>query len=191
MTEAAKTHPLAKPALEIAPLAAFFIAYRFAGGGEQGLIPATVALMIATSIAVAGYYWLFRKAPVMPLVTLVVVLIFGGLTLWFHDTTFIKMKPTIVNGLFAGALLGGLAFGKSLIRIVLGEAISLSDEGWRRITWVWAAFFVLMAVVNEVVWRNFSADVWANFKTYGSPVIAIIFSIAMTPLLSKYQTTDE
>jgi intracellular septation protein len=122
----------------------------------------------------------------MPLVTGVVVLVFGGLTLYFQDATFIKMKPTIVNILFGGVLLGGLAFGQSLLKYVFGEVYHLKPAGWLALTWRWGVFFLVLAALNEVVWRNFSDDFWVAFKVWGIMPLTVVFSMLQVPLLTKY-----
>ena len=110
---------------------------------------------------------LTRRLPIMPFVTGIVVLVFGGLTLWLHDETFIKMKPTIVNALFGGALLGGLVFGKSLLGYVFDSVFRLTDEGWRKLTFRWGVFLLVLAVLNEIVWRSVPTDTWVTFKVFG------------------------
>jgi intracellular septation protein len=124
----------------------------------------------------------------MPLVTAVVVLIFGGLTLILHDDTFIKLKPTIIYVLFGGALIVGLAMGKPLLGIVFDSVFDLTEEGWRKLTWRWALFFFVLAILNEIVWRNFSTDVWVSFKLFGVVPLTFLFGAAQLPLLTKYAT---
>jgi intracellular septation protein len=127
----------------------------------------------------------------MPLVTGAFVMVFGGLTLLLQDETFIQMKPTIINLMFAAALTGGLYFGRSLIKIVIGDVIKLQDEGWKKLTARWIIFFILLAVLNEVVWRNFSWDSWVAFKTFGIMPLTMIFMMAQIGLLQKYQIEDD
>jgi intracellular septation protein len=122
----------------------------------------------------------------MPLVSAVVVFAFGGLTLYLQDETFIKLKPTIIYVLFAAVLFGGLFFGHSLLAMVLDSVFHLDDEGWRKLTLRWALFFVAMAVVNELVWRNFSTDAWVTFKTFGFLPLTVLFAVAQTPLLMRH-----
>ncbi|MCK0197533.1 septation protein A [Ancylobacter sp. 6x-1] len=174
-------HPLVKFALEMGPLVVFFVA-----NGKAGIYAATGAFMVATFVALALMWILARKIAVMPLVSAAVVLVFGTLTLWLQDDHFIKMKPTIVNGLFAVALLGGLAFGRPLMTYVLGDVFQLKAEGWRRLTIRWGVFFLVMAVLNEVVWRSVSTDAWVAFKTFGYLPLTFIFALAQAPLLTRY-----
>jgi intracellular septation protein len=127
----------------------------------------------------------------MPFVTGVVVVIFGGLTLWLKDETFIKMKPTIVNALFGGALLGGLLFGRSLLGYVFDAVFKLTEEGWRKLTFRWGIFFFVLALLNEVVWRNFSTNMWVNFKVFGIMPITFIFALTQLPLINRYALPEE
>jgi intracellular septation protein len=175
-------NPLLKLAIEAGPLAVFFIA-----NARGGIFVATAAFMIAIAAALAASWWLERKLPTLPLVTGVFVLVFGGLTLWLQDELFIKLKPTIVNGLFALILFGGLAFGRPFLKPLLGAALELTDEGWRKLTWRWAWFFVALAVANEVVWRMFTTDAWVNFKVFGILPLTIAFSLAQLPLINRYR----
>jgi intracellular septation protein len=124
--------------------------------------------------------------PVMPLVSGVVVLVFGGLTLWLQDELFIKLKPTIVNTIFAAVLFGGLFFQKSLLRYLFGDVFSLTEEGWRKLTFRWACFFVLLAVLNEFAWRLLSTDSWVAFKVFGIMPITMVFAIAQVGLLQRH-----
>ena len=131
--------------------------------------------------------WLiFKRVAVMPLVTGVVVLIFGGLTLWLQDDTFIKLKPTIVNTLFGAILLGGLAFGRSLLGYVFDSVFHLDDEGWRKLTFRWAIFFLFLAILNEIIWRNFSTDFWVSFKVFGIMPITLAFTLSQMPMIMRH-----
>jgi intracellular septation protein len=174
-------NPLVKLALEFAPLALFFIA-----NARLGIFAATGIFMAATLIALAISYALTRSLPIMLLVSAVVVLVFGGLTLALHDDLFIKMKPTIVNSLFGAALLGGLALGKPLLPLVLDQVLTLTPAGWRKLTWRWAIFFFVLAALNEFMWRNFSTDTWVNFKVFGTMPLTLIFALAQTPLILRH-----
>ncbi|MBM3600052.1 MAG: septation protein A [Alphaproteobacteria bacterium] len=167
--------------IDFGPLLAFFVAYTL-----HGIMAATAAVMAVGVAALAAGWILERRVPPMPLVTTGLLLVFGGLTLWLADETFIKMKPTIVNLLFAGVLFGGLVFDRILLRHVLGAAFDLTDEGWRVLTWRWAWFFVSMAALNEVVWRTQSTDLWVKFKVFGLLGLTVLFSFAQMPLLRRH-----
>jgi intracellular septation protein len=175
-----------KMGLELGPLVVFFIA-----NARADIFAATAWFMGAMVISLALTWLILKKIAVMPLVTGVVVLVFGGLTLWLQDDTFIKMKPTITNSLFALVLLGGLAFGHSLLKYVFGDVYKLQPEGWRKLTLNWGVFFVVLAIVNEVLWRNFSTDVWVAFKVWGVMPLTVLFSISQISLLTKYAPPSE
>lgn len=190
---------LIKLALELGPLVVFFIVNT---RGEDMLaawplltqwfdptkpiIFATAVFMVAMAISLALSWLLLRRVAVMPLVTGFMVLIFGGLTLFFQDPTFIKMKPTIVNTLFGVTLLGGLAFGQSLLRYVFGDVYKLEPKGWHILTLRWGLFFLFLAVINEVVWRTQSDDFWVAFKVWATMPITIAFAALQLPVLKTY-----
>jgi intracellular septation protein len=189
-------NPLLKLVLELGPLMVFFFANargewlieRFPALSNIGepIFIATALFMAATAVALAASWILVRSLPIMPLISGIVVLIFGALTLWLHNETFIKMKPTIVNALFGVILLGGLYFGKSLLGYVFDSAFKLNAEGWRKLTMRWGIFFIFLAVLNEVVWRSFSTDFWVAFKVWGTMPITLLFTFAQMPLVMKY-----
>jgi intracellular septation protein len=181
-TEPALKDQLLKLAVEVGPLVVFFVVNARAGifWGTGVFMGATVVSLIASRI-------LFGRIPVMPLVTGVCVMVFGGLTLWLQDDHFIKIKPTIVNALFAGALFIGLLVGQSLLRVIFGEVFRLTDEGWRKLTLRWAFFFIFLAVLNEVVWRSFSTDTWVSFKVFGVMPLTMAFAVAQVGLLRQYE----
>ena len=180
-TQDSGTQQFLKFLVELGPLVVFFTMNARAGifWGTGCFIAATVASLIASRI-------LFGRVPVMPLVSGVVVLVFGGLTLWLQDELFIKLKPTIVNTIFASVLFGGLFFGKSLLRYLFGDVFSLTEEGWRKLTFRWACFFVLLAVLNEFAWRLLSTDSWVAFKVFGIMPITMAFAIAQVGLLQRH-----
>lgn len=175
-----------KLVLEVGPLVVFFIA-----NARADIFVATAWFMGAMSISLVLTWLILKKIAIMPLVTGAVVLVFGGLTLWLQDDTFIKIKPTITNTLFATVLLGGLVFGHSLLRYVFGDVYKLREEGWSKLTLNWGLFFVVLAVLNEVLWRNFSTDVWVAFKVWGVMPTTVIFSISQISLLTKYAPEAE
>jgi intracellular septation protein len=186
-----------KMALELGPLVVFFIVNT---KGEDilaafpalnqyfssAIIFATAVFMVAMLLSLGLTWLLLKKIAVMPLVTGVVVVIFGGLTLYFQDSTFIKMKPTITNTLFGGTLLGGLIFGQSLLRYVFGDVYKLQPEGWTKLTLRWGVFFIFLAILNEVVWRTQSDAFWVAFKVWATMPITIVFAALQLPLLTKY-----
>ncbi|MFC5760902.1 MULTISPECIES: septation protein A [unclassified Rhizobium] len=194
-------HPLLKLALELGPLLVFFFANlrgewlvaRFPALAELGgpLFVATGLFMAATIVSLLVSKIVLGHLPIMPFVSGIVVLIFGSLSIWLQNETFIKMKPTIVNALFGFALLGGLAFGKSLLGYVFNAAFQLDAEGWRKLTIRWGIFFLFLAVLNEVVWRNFSDNFWIAFKVWGTMPITIIFTMAQMPLVLKHSIPTE
>lgn len=178
--------PWLKPLVEYGPLAAFFIAY-----WRADLTTATIALMAATAVALALSLFIVRKLPLMPLITALVVGLFGGLTLWLHDDTFIKMKPTIVQAVIGAILLGGLLTGRALLKPVLGAAWAMDEIGWRKLTFRFGLFFFAMAALNEIVWRTQSTDLWVNFKVFGIMGLTLVFALTQTPLLTRHKLPDE
>ena len=194
-------NPLLKLVLELGPLMVFFFANargawlveKFPVLAEFGgpIFVATGLFMAATAIALIASWLLMRTLPIMPMVSGVVVFIFGALTLYLQDDIFIKMKPTIVNTLFGGVLLGGLYFGRSLLGYVFDSAFKLDAEGWRKLTFRWGLFFLFLAIVNEVVWRNFSTDAWVTFKVWGIMPITLLFTLSQMPLILRHSLDDK
>jgi len=175
----------ARPAL-FAPLLAPLLPDALLTGERAGIFVATAVFIPAVLVALAVSYALTRHLPVMPVITAILVVVFGGLTLLLQDETFIKLKPTIIYVLFGAALLGGLLFGKSLLGMVFDSVFNLTDEGWRKLTLRWGVFFFALAVLNEIVWRNFSTDTWVNLKVFGFLPLTLVFAMAQYPLLQKY-----
>ena len=171
--------------IDIGPLAVFFIFYT-----RSDLKTAILPFMIATTIAVLFSYIIEKKIPIMPTVGAVIILIFGGLTIYFDNETFFKMKPTIINLLFAGILYGGIILNKSLLRYLLGAALKLQDEGWDILTKRWIGFFIALAILNEIVWRTQTTDIWVNFKVFGILPITFIFTLTQFSTIKKYQVED-
>jgi intracellular septation protein len=173
--------PGLKLLLDVGPLALFFIV-----NGKWGIFAATGAFMVAVLIAIAVSYSLTRHLPLMTIVSGVVVLVFGGATLLFQNETFIKLKPTIIYLLFAAILFGGLLAGKSLLALVFDSVFDLNEEGWRKLTVRWAAFFALLAALNEIVWRTQTTDVWVNFKVFAVLPLTFAFAALQYPLLARH-----
>ena len=179
-------NPMLKFALELGPLALFFIVY-----SRVGIFAATGILMASVLVTLAVSYAMLRRFPIMPLITAVIVLIFGSLTLILHDETLIKIKPTALYILFGAALFVGLWLNKPLLKILFDGALHVTDEGWRKLTWRWAFFFLALAVLNEIVWRTQTTDLWVKFKTFGFLPLTLLFALAQAPLIMKYETKDE
>lgn len=199
-TKEEKQKPGLKMALELGPLLVFFfgnlrgewLVGKFPALSAIGgpLLIATALFMVATVISLVISKIVFKHLPVMPFVSGVVVMVFGGLSIWLQDETFIKMKPTIVNTLFGVVLLGGLVFGKSLLGYVFNAAFNLDAEGWKKLTLRWGIFFLFLAILNEVVWRNFSDEAWVNFKVWGTMPITILFTLSQMPLIMRHTVQD-
>ena len=172
--------------IDIGPLAVFFIYYKISGD----LIEAILPLMIATVFSVLISYILEKKIPIMPTLGAGIVVIFGGLTIIFDNKIFIFMKPTIINIMFAAILYGGIILKKPLLKYLLGSALKLEEEGWTILTQRWTAFFIALAVLNEIVWRTMSEEFWVSFKVFGILPITFIFTMTQFPLIKKYQVED-
>jgi intracellular septation protein len=178
----AAPNPMLKLLIEVGPLVAFFAAY-----GRAGIYWATGILMVATVVALLASWRLLGKVSAVPVVTAVLVVIFGGLTFALDDPRFIKMKPTMINVVFAIVLVVGVAMGKSPLKLMLGEAFSLTAEGWKVLSYRWAGFFLVLAVANEVVWRNFSESAWVNFKVFGILPLTFLFAMAQIGVIRRYE----
>ncbi len=178
--------PWLRPAVEYGPLIFFFIGYV-----KYGLMAATGALMAASVVAIAVSYIVERRVPIVTVVTAVVVMIFGGLTLYFDDERFIKLKPTIVQGLFSAVLIGGLIVDRPLLKPLLKGAWQLTDQGWRTLTLRFGIFFAVMAVINEIVWRTQTTDFWVNYKIFGAIVLTLAFTASQARLIMRSQLDPE
>jgi len=201
-----KHHPMLKLVLELGPLLVFFfgnlrgdwLAQQFPALSALGgpLFVATGLFMAATVLSLVVSKVMLGHLPLMPFVSGIVVLVFGALGIYLQNETFIKMKPTIVNALFGVVLLGGLGFGKSLLGYVFNAAFQLDSEGWRKLTLRWGLFFLVLAVLNEVVWRfsnwyylpdvKAADNLWVNFKVWGTMPITILFTLSQMPLIMKH-----
>ncbi len=188
-------HPLLKLALEVGPIGVFFLAYRLAPGVEglpaaerqlQQILFATAVFVPIILASLALSWALTRHLPRMAVITAVVVTVFGGLTLILRDDTFVKMKPTILYGLFAGILGYGLLRGRSYLKYLMDEIIPMRDEGWMKFTRRFVVFYLALAVLNEIVWRGFGTDAWVDFRTFVLPIANIGFVLAQAPLFSRY-----
>ncbi|MAF67236.1 MAG: septation protein A [Planctomycetes bacterium] len=178
--------PAAKILIEMGPLLVFFIT-----NARMDIFAATAAFMAAIVLSLAASWVLERRLPTMPLVTAAFVLVFGTLTLVLADDLFIKLKPTVVNLLFATILFAGLARKRSLLRPLLESSIKLDAEGWRVLTLRWACFFVLLALLNEAVWRNATTDTWVSFKVFGILPLTIVFTLTQIPLIQRHELPPE
>jgi len=178
--------PGVKILVEMGPLVAFFI-----GNWKWGIFWGTGIFMAATAVALAVSWTLTRKIAMMPLIAAGFVVVFGALTLWLHSDLFIKVKVTLINGLFGAILLVGLAFGRNYLKLVMGEAMKLSEGAWRTLAIRWGFFFFALAVLNEIVWRSVSTDMWVNFKVFGLLPLTLLFALANAPYMARHMIEDE
>ncbi|PHS77052.1 MAG: septation protein A [Rhodospirillaceae bacterium] len=172
--------------LEAGPLVVFFIV-----NAKMGIFTATAVFMVVTILSLGYSYFKLKRLPTLPLIGGAFIMVFGGLTIVLEDDTFIKLKPTIVNTLFSAALFTGLAIKKNFLKTALESAMSLDDEGWRILAWRWAFFFLLLAVMNEIVWRTQTTDMWVNFKVFGVMPLTLVFSLTQVPLIMRHGLDDE
>ncbi len=184
MTEKKQLNPFVKLALDIGPLVLFFVV-----NAKVGIFAATTAFMAAVVVALIVSYVMIRRFPVMTVVSAIIVLVFGGLTIYLHDDTFIKIKPTLIYLLFAVVLAGGLMLKKPLLSVVFDSVFHLTDEGWRLLTIRWSAFFFVMAILNEIVWRTQTTDFWVSFKLFGFVPLTFVFALAQLPLMKKHDAS--
>ena len=154
------------------------------------IIDAIIPLIIATAIAIIISYIVEKKIPLMPTIGGFIILIFGGLSLYFENKIFFYMKPTIINILFAGTLIIGNYLNKPLLKYLMGSAINLTDKGWFELSKKWIMFFLFLAILNEIIWRFFSENIWVNFKVFGIITITFIFSLYLFPIIKKYQKSN-
>jgi intracellular septation protein len=181
MADKKQLNPILKLVLDIGPLVLFF-----AANSKFGIFAATGSFMVAVLIALTVSYVMTRHIAIMPVVTAVIVLVFGGMTLVLHDEQFIKLKPTIIYVLFGGTLLAGLALDKPFLSILFDQMFHLSEEGWRKLTWRWVLFFFALAIANEIVWRTQTTDFWVSFKLFGVVPLTFLFGALQMPLINKY-----
>ena len=193
-----KQNPVVKALLEFGPIVVFFVAYKYAPlpdlfEGDESLeriIFATKAFIPTILATVLIGYFQTQTFAKMPLFTAAIVLIFGGLTIWLRDETFIKMKPTIIYLVFASLLGIGLLRGRSYLKSLMAVALPMEDEGWMILTKRFALFFIILAIANEYIWRSFNTDIWVNFKTFGLPISTFIFFFSQARLIQHYRTED-
>ena len=196
--EQRKINPLLKFILELGPLILFFVIYVrikddvffIAGQEYEGFIIATAIFIPLILFTTAVLWFLTGKLSKMQLLTAILVVFFGGLGIWFNDERFFKMKPTIINFIFAGILYGGLILKKPLLKYLLGAALKLNDDGWKILTQRWVGFFVALAILNEIIWRTQSTDIWVNFKVFGILPITFLFTLSQFSLIKKYQIEE-
>lgn len=175
-----------KALIDFIPLIAFFATYKL-----FGIILATGVLMVVTTLTALIVYIKDKKVPATMLFTAILVGVFGGLTIYTENATFIKLKPTLINFLFAGILLIGLWRKKLWLKALMGSALEMPDHVWRRFTINWICLFITMAMVNEVIWRNFDENFWVNFKVFGSSAITFAFILAHIPFLNRHIISSE
>lgn len=175
-----------KLALDLGPLLVFFLAYRYAG-----LLAATAMLIAFTLLSLVITYAKERRIAIMPLVSAIAVTIFGGMTLLLHDEHFIKIKPTIVNCIFAGLLLAGVYCKRPMLKYLLADALTITEEGWLKLSRNWGGFFLFLALLNEMIWRNFSTDFWVSFKVFGMFTCTLFFTASQIPLIKKYWVEEK
>jgi intracellular septation protein len=174
--------PLTRLALDLGPLILFFGAFEF-----FGIYVATAVFMAAILVSLGLGYLHEKRISPMPVFTAVLVLVFGGLTLYLHNDVFIKVKLTVLYAFFGLTLIGGLAFKRLFIKYIFGQAFELTQEGWRKLTWRWGFFFLALAVANEIIWRNYSTHVWVDFKVWVIIPLIFVFGLIQAPLVMKHE----
>ena len=179
---------LTKFLADFGPLLVFFVIYFNSGQNLKLAIP---PFIIATIIALLIIYILEKRIPMVPLTSGILITLFGGLTLYFDNKIFFYMKPTIINILFAGVLFFGKYFTKkSLLKILFQNSLNIKDEGWEKLNYRWICFFIFVAILNEIVWRNQSEVFWVNFKVWGLLPISFVFAASQVPLINKYKLKE-
>lgn len=180
-----------KTLIDLFPLLAFFMTNWFYRGTQhEKFLWATGVLMAATLISVVVTYFLTGTVAKMLLITALIVGVFGGLTLYFQDEFFLKIKVTIINLFFAAVLLGGLFFKQSFIKNIMGQALELPDKAWRVLTYRWAFLFIGLAVINEII-RRFTPDYWVSFKAFGILGLTFLFAVANAPYMARHMKNEE
>ena len=172
-----------KQLFEFFPLIVFFVVYY---KSDKDLYLSITAVIIATLISLVALYIKERKISTMMLVSTVILVVFGGLSIFLKNDIFFKMKPTIINALFAIILIGSTFFNKPVLKMLLNSSMKLTDQGWSLMNKLWSGFFIFLALLNEIVWRTQTTDVWVNFKVFGIMGITIVFTIIQIPLLKRH-----
>ncbi len=194
MSGGQKTKPWVKMGLELGPILMFFLVFGrlkdktfvFLGTEYSGFI-VTTALFVGLIIVTSAILWRMEgHLSVMQMVTLVIVIVMGGLSIWLNDEHFIKMKPTLIYAAFSGILMFGLLRGQSYLRMVMADGIPMKDEGWMKLTWRFAVFFAVLAVVNEAVWRNVPTETWVTFKTFALTLAPMAFIFAQFGMIQRF-----
>ena len=172
------------------PLLVFFFCYKFFDG-ENRIVLATIAMVAITTIGIGTSYFINKEIPKIAAFSAVLLAVFCALSVYFNNDNFIKLKPTIINLIFAGILSVGIFIKKPLLKDLLGEQIKLSNQDWIIFSKRWAFFFVFLAILNEIIWRNFSTDFWVQFKVFGNLPLTIIFTISQAPFILKNSKNHE
>lgn len=178
---------LLKLLLELGPLVLFFVIFKRYDDEREGLVESTKWFLGALVITLPLVWWMEKKAPVMAIVTAVFVGVFGGLTIWLDNDLFIKLKPTVASAAIALTLFGGLSRGKLFLKVLLGSTLQMTDEGWRQLTVRYSVFFLLIAVGNEIVHRNFSNDAWLKYKVMGILPLTFVFMMSQVGLMRRHE----
>jgi intracellular septation protein len=174
-----------KLALDFLPLVAFFAAYRFGN-----MYVATGVIIVLTLVSLAISYFITGKVAKFPLFSAILITILGGLTLYLQDDTFVKMKPTAANLIFAGLLGGGLLMNRMFLKDLLGATLNMPEDAWRTLTLRWTVFFLVLAGLNEYVWRTMSEEAWVNFKVFGLMGLTLVFALANAPFMARFMKTE-
>jgi len=172
-----------KQLFEFFPLIVFFVVYY---KSDKDLYLSITAVIIATLISLVALYIKERKISTMMLVSTIILIVFGGLSIFLKNDIFFKMKPTIINALFAIILIGSTFFNKPVLKLLLNSSMKLTDQGWSLMNKLWSGFFIFLALLNEIVWRTQTTDVWVNFKVFGIMGITIVFTIVQIPILKRH-----
>jgi intracellular septation protein len=186
MTEKKEIPQGLKLALDFIPLVAFFAAYKIAG-----VYWATSIIIALTLVSLVVGYAITGKVAKFPLFSAILITVMGGLTLYLHNDMFVKMKPTAANLIFASVLGGGLLSNRMFLKDLLGSTIDMPEQAWRKLTWRWTAFFLVLAGLNEYVWRTMSEATWVNFKVFGLMGLTVLFAVANAPFMARHMPKED